>query len=178
MGANYYIENDGTIHSKPVSNEGAITESPAVSRAYGDPSYNPAEHQISKLRVGAFWTISIIFSVLPGIGSYLLIGELLFGTAEEASSFWASVWAWVGPYALIVSSVSGCALYGACCAEERDYDLGTYFFSVLSALAGVMLVSMAVAGLQALAGVFIWIAKILWEFLKIFFGILFIAALL
>jgi len=84
----------------------------------------------------------------------------------------------VGPYALIVSSVSGCALYGACCAEERDYDLGTYFFSVLSALAGVMLVSMAVAGLQALAGVFIWIAKILWEFLKIFFGILFIAALL
>ena len=162
MGANYYIENDGTIHSKPVSNEGAITESPAVSRAYGDPSYNPAEHQISKLRVGAFWTISIIFSVLLGIGSYLLIGELLFGTAEEASSFWASVWAWVGPYALIVSSVSGCALYGACCAEERDYDLGTYFFSVLSALAGV----------------FIWIAKILWEFLKIFFGILFIAALL
>lgn len=116
MGANYYIENDGTIHSKPVSNEGAITESPAVSRAYGDPSYNPAEHQISKLRVGAFWTISIIFSVLLGIGSYLLIGELLFGTAEEASSFWASVWAWVGPYALIVSSVSGCALYGACCA--------------------------------------------------------------
>ena len=107
MGANYYIENDGTIHSKPVSNEGAITESPAVSRAYGDPSYNPAEHQISKLRVGAFWTISIIFSVLLGIGSYLLIGELLFGTAEEASSFWASVWAWVGPYALIVSSVSG-----------------------------------------------------------------------
>lgn len=87
MGANYYIENDGTIHSKPVSNEGAITESPAVSRAYGDPSYNPAEHQISKLRVGAFWTISIIFSVLLGIGSYLLIGELLFGTAEEASSF-------------------------------------------------------------------------------------------
>ena len=121
MGANYYIENDGTIHSKPVSNEGAITESPAVSRAYGDPSYNPAEHQISKLRVGAFWTISIIFSVLLGIGSYLLIGELLFGTAEEASSFWASVWAWVGPYALIVSSVSGCALYGACCAEERSH---------------------------------------------------------
>ena len=39
MGANYYIENDGTIHSKPVSNEGAITESPAVAGAYGDPSY-------------------------------------------------------------------------------------------------------------------------------------------
>ena len=148
MASSYYIADDGTIHSRPV---------PAGTRAGETPG---TENEVSGTRKAAFWIITLAVSLFIGSGMYQLVGEPVFGAAEEGANLWDSFFAAAGPWIMKIGSLGGSVFYGISLAERGDYGPGTYFFSALSSLVGMAVFGLTVIIIAFILEICVYIALI------------------
>lgn len=145
MAREFYVADDGSIHSHPMN----VANS---SRSLTNPSdtairtHTRAEHrstsQVSNTRIVWFWIISMIFSVLVALGVVYGVkqyfGTEVFGGESELLE---TIW----PYIVFIGALAGSILYGIFCAKKLNYNLWSYIISVLSSVGGIIAAGIAVA---------------------------------
>lgn len=131
MTNNYYIAEDGTIHKTPVSGNHAEQSNRCLERNI------PAHHNVSWIRCGIFWIVTILFAAGIGYASYQNIGIEHFGRVAEGRDTFDNFIAYVVPYVMIIGAILGAIIYGVGFACDSDYNLGTYLFSGISSLLGM-----------------------------------------
>ena len=147
--ANLYVGSDGVIHSGtgngiqgavPVNTcnhgVGSIPVTRNSSRTY---NYARASY-VSEGRKVLFWIFSILVGILIGLGLYYLIGESIFTQCDaETATEEVQNWFWsLAPWLFVIGGCAGSICYGIFCAEDRNYDLGAFILSSLSALGGIV----------------------------------------
>ena len=154
--ANLYVGSDGVIHSGTGngiqgavtvntgnSSMGSVSESRNSSYTH---NYVRASY-VSESRKVLFWILSIVASILIGLGLYYLVGKSIFtqGDAETATEE-VQNWFWsLAPWLFVIGGCAGSICYGIFCAEDRNYDLGAFILSALSALGGIVAVAITLA---------------------------------
>lgn len=140
MAANLYVAEDGTIHRNPVTVASNTTNRDNV---FSRPANNVrtqyrAVQQVSEERVVWFWIVSVIVSILIGLG----VNACLRISFAETEGDFAFV---IAPYIVMIGSVAGSILYGIFCADRVDYNLWAYFLAALSAVGGIIATAIVVA---------------------------------
>lgn len=153
--ANLYVGSDGVIHSGNGNGvRGVISVNTANSSSSSDANssyslyYNNVCY-VSEGRKVFYWIFSIVVGIGIGIGLYNLVGSSIFAT-YEAETTTQTVENWFLSLAPWVFAIGGCAgsiLYGVSYAGNRNYDLGAFVLSALSAVGGIIALAIALAAI-------------------------------
>ncbi len=143
MAREFYVADDGSIHSHPIT----VANTPGNHINMYVPVNTTANtqertefipiRQVSEGRVVSFWIISIIVSVLIAIGVTQGFGTQIYG---NDGGFAATI----GPIVVFAGAIAGNILYGIFCAKTLDYNLWAYILSALSSVGGIIIVGIAV----------------------------------
>lgn len=143
MARDFYIAEDGSIHSHPVtvanppgSRTNTYTPAPVATYAHTRTDYKPVP-QTGTGRIVWFWIIAIVVPLLIAVGVTQGFGTEIYG---DGSEFFATI----GPYVVFVGALAGSTLYGVFCAESVDYNLWAYILSALSSVGGIVVAGIAV----------------------------------
>ena len=151
-----YVAEDGTIHRNPVTGANNVTNhDSAYSNRPADnirEDYRSAE-QPSPERIAWFWLVSIIVSVLIGIGVNECFG---MNITESEGDFLTAI----APYVVIIGSLTGSILYGIYCAKKVDYNLWAYVLSAISSIGGIIGTVLAVGIIYAVVMICLYILAI------------------
>ena len=134
--ANLYIANDGTIHDRDIEHHERVNTAGSFSNstAFAIP-------RVSGRRKAAFWIVTISFALLIGYGLYSTIGVQIFekvSNPDELIEHLENFFCIIAPFAIVGGAVIGAVIYGIKGARSHGYNLGTYFFSALSAVGGTL----------------------------------------
>ncbi len=140
MAANLYVAEDGTIHRNPVT---VVNNNTNRNNVVNHPMNNVRTQyreisQVDEGRAFWFWIVSVIGSILIGLGVNACIGV----SFSETGGDFVSV---IAPYVVMIGSLAGTILYGIFCAKKVEYNLWAYVLAALSALGGIVATSIAVA---------------------------------
>ena len=96
-----------------------------------------------------YWIFSIVVGIAIGIGLYNLVGSSIFATYEaETTTQTVENWFWsLAPWGFAIGGCAGSIFYGVFCAENRNYDLGAFVLSALSAVGGIITLAIALAAI-------------------------------
>ena len=151
-----YVAEDGTIHRNPVTGTNNVTnhDSAYSSRPADNirADYRSTE-QASPERVSWFWLVSMIISVLIGIGVNECFG---INVTESKGDFLTAI----APYVVIIGSLAGSILYGIYCAKKVDYNLWAYVLSAVSSIGGIIGTVLAVGIIYAVVMICLYILAI------------------
>lgn len=154
--ANLYVGSDGVIHSGTGNGvQGAVSVNtgnssvgsiPASRTSSYSHSYAKANY-VSEGRKALFWIFSIAVGILIGLGLYDLVGASIFAQCDaEITTEEVQNWFWsLAPWLFVIGGCAGSICYGIFCAEDRNYDLGAFILSALSALGGIVAGAIALA---------------------------------
>ena len=140
MTTNLYVAEDGTIHRNPVT---VVNNTANSENVYNHLSNNERlryreELQVSMRRAVWFWIVSIIVSVLIGLGVCAGLGVSFAESGEDFTSL-------IAPYVVMGGALAGTILYGIFYAKKVYYNLWAYVLAALSAFGGIVTASIAVA---------------------------------
>lgn len=143
MSNNYYIAEDGTIHSQPVAAENHTRT-------------RTRQRRIATGWIVLFWVVTLGISLL--IATYINqeFGVDIYG---DGNDFWGSV----GPWIIYIGALGGSMAYNLLFADSVNYNLIAYLLSALSSVGGM------IAGFIAavIAYVMFWIAVVILLFVGI-----------
>lgn len=163
--ANWEIADDGSIHYRTIPSRERRTilrDNPVASQQTVENSVNSEvihreDLQVSKKRKACFWFISMANSILLSLGIFSLISDLITNVSSNGHYFYCAVLG-VG---VLCGPIIGGIMYGILLAKKTNYNLTSYFLSILFDLAGIPL-AMNVACVIAFVVVVIGVLVMLW----------------
>ena len=174
-----YFDTDGVIHSgngNGVRSKISVNTTNLGSSTSTNSSYSSSYNNVCYISEGRkifYWIFSIVLGIAIGIGLYNLVGSSIFVTYEaETTTETVENWFWgLAPWVFAIGGCAGSICYGVFCARNRNYDLGAFVLSTLSAVGGIITLAIA---LVAICFVVILVMYII----GVVFGIMIIVAII
>lgn len=162
--ANLYIGPDGVIHNGNGNGvRDAVSVNTGNTRNTSESSYYNSVSYVGTGRKVWYWIFSIAVGIVVGIGLYHLFGSSVFATYEaKTATEMVENWFWgLASWVFVIGGCAGSICYGVSFAPDRDYDLGAFLLSVLSAVGGVIVLAIALAAVCGVVVLFMYMIGII-----------------